>query len=71
MAKCCSSLIYTLSAGGKLNPGNKCTVTEKLSVKEKLKVKQAFSHQRDFDFITIIATRAPYRKSSEGFQPMP
>lgn len=71
MAKCYSSLIYTLSAGGKLNPGNKYTVTEKLNVKEKLKVKHAFSHQRNFDFTTIISARAPYRKSSEGLRPMP
>lgn len=70
MAKCYSSLIYTLSAGGKLNPGNKYTVTEKLNVKEKLEVKQVFSHQRNFDFVTIICTGALYRKSSKGLQPM-
>lgn len=71
MAKCYSSLIYTLSAGGKLNPGNKYTVTEKLNVKEKLEVKQVFSHQRNFDFVTIISTGALYRKSSKELQPMP
>lgn len=38
---------------------------------DKLKDRQAFSHQRNFDFITIISTRALYSTFSKGLQLMP
>lgn len=50
MVKCYSSVIYTLSAGGKLNPRNESIVTVKLNVTGKLKVKRAFSYQRNLIF---------------------
>lgn len=70
MAMCYSSLVYTLSAGGKLNPENKYTLTEELNVKEIFKVRQAFSHQRKSDLSTLTFTRLPHRKCSKGLEPV-